>query len=148
MNDVEHAVSCFKTRFNCSQAIFSTYGPKFGIDRHFCLKIAEIFGGGMAYMGNVCGAVTGAFMVIGLNYGRIRDDNEEAKEKANGFARELMEKFKARNGSILCKELINYDLSSSEKRKLAREKGIFDKCPKFIQDAAELLEEILSIPHV
>lgn len=144
MNDIENAVSCFKTEFNCSQAIFSTYGPKFGIDRDSCLKIAEVFGGGMAYMGNVCGAVTGAFMVIGLNYGRKRCNNEQAKEKAYNAAIQFVEKFKIQNCSILCNELINFDLSTPEKRLLAKEKSIFDKCPKFVQDSAKILKEIIS----
>ncbi len=144
MNNVEKAVSCFKTKFNCSQAIFSTYGPESGIDRDSCLKIAEIFGGGMAYMGNICGAVTGAFMVIGLNYGRIRDDDEEVKEKAYNGAIQFVEKFRTRNSTILCKELIDFDLSTPEKRELAREKNVFDKCLKFVHDAAEILEEIIS----
>ncbi|MFX1284169.1 MAG: C-GCAxxG-C-C family protein [Promethearchaeota archaeon] len=144
MNNVENAVSCFKTKFNCSQAIFSTYGPKLGIDRGSCLKIAEIFGGGMAYMGNVCGAVTGAFMVIGLKYGRKRDNDEQAKEKAYDAATRFVEEFKTRNGTIMCRELIDFDLSTPEQRELAREKNIFDKCQKFVQDSAEILEKIIS----
>jgi C_GCAxxG_C_C family probable redox protein len=144
MNDVERAVACFDTKFNCCQSIISTYGPKFGLDRDSCLKIAEVFGGGMASSGNVCGVVTGAFMVIGLNSGRTRDDDEQAKEIPAKNAEEFIKKFKERNGSTLCKALINYDLSIPENRIGAKEKGVFDNCGELVRDAAEILEELIN----
>ncbi|MCX5693871.1 MAG: C-GCAxxG-C-C family protein [Candidatus Omnitrophica bacterium] len=139
-NRVEMAVCCFKEGLSCSQAILSTYGQVLGIDKVTALKISAPFGGGMARMGETCGAVTGAFMVIGLKYAV----SKEEKEKLYGLINKFAEKFKSKNGSILCKELLGYNIGTAEGMKAVREKGLIDTlCPKLVRDAAEILEEIL-----
>ena len=144
MSQVERAVSCFREGFNCSQAVFSTYGPQLGLDRELALKVTGPFGAGMARMGQVCGAVTGSFMVIGLIRGRTRAEDEETREKAYRLVHEFVDQFTARNGSILCRELLGCDLSTEEGQALAEERNLFDTlCPKFIQDAAEIMEQFL-----
>ena len=72
MTNVEDALSLFKNGFRCSQAILSTYGLQFGLDQELALKLASPFGGGMGSLGNTCGAVTGAILVIGLKYGNSK----------------------------------------------------------------------------
>jgi C_GCAxxG_C_C family probable redox protein len=144
MNNPERAVSCFKETFSCSQAILSTYGPELGLEKEIALKVAGAFGGGMARMGEVCGAVTGAFMVIGLKHGKIKVEDEEAKEKTYLIVREFVERFKSRNGSIKCRELLGYDISTLEGIKLIKEKKLFYTiCVKYVRDAAEIIEELL-----
>jgi C_GCAxxG_C_C family probable redox protein len=112
MNNIDHAVSCFKEGFNCAQALLSTYGSQFGLDQEMALKAAGAFGGGMGRMGETCGAVTGAFMIIGLRHGKIKSEDEQTKEKAYSLVREFVEKFKSRNGSVLCRELLGCDISA------------------------------------
>ena len=144
MDKVERAISCFKEGFSCSQALLSTYGAEFGLSREIALRISGAFGGGMGRMGETCGAVTGAFMVIGLKYGKTCAEDEQSKEKTYSLVKEFVEKFRSRNGSIVCKELLGCDISTPEGRELAREKGLFITiCPKFVQDAAEIVEQIL-----
>jgi len=144
MNDVEKAVFQFKEGHSCSQSIFSTYGPKYGIDEEMALKIACPFGGGMARMGDTCGAVTGALMAIGLKYGRVDPKDEELKEETYRLVNTFVEKFKARNQTIVCRELLGYDISNPQQHDKAEEEGLFETlCPKFVQDAAEILEEML-----
>nr|MDO8080477.1 C-GCAxxG-C-C family protein [Candidatus Freyarchaeota archaeon] len=144
MNNVERAVSVFKEGFSCSQAMLSTYGTQFGLDRETALRVSGAFGGGMGRMGETCGAVTGAFMVIGLKYGQTRVGDEESKEKAYRLVKEFVDKFKSQNGSIVCRELLGCDISTPEGRRLAKEKKLFTNlCPKFVQDAAEIIEQIL-----
>ena len=144
MSQVERAVSCFQQGFNCSQAVCSTYGPQLGLDRELALKVTGPFGAGMARMGQVCGAVTGSFMVIGLIHGRTRAEDEETREKAYRLVDEFVAQFTARNGSILCRELLGCDVSTEEGRALARERNLFDTlCPKLVQDAAEILDQFL-----
>jgi C_GCAxxG_C_C family probable redox protein len=141
MRKVDDAVSCFKEGFSCSQAILSTYGQELGIDKATALRISAPFGGGMARMGETCGAVTGAFMVVGLKYAK----DKESKEKIYRLVNEFAEKFKSRNGSILCKELLGCNIGTPEGMKAVREKGLIDTlCPKLVKDAAEILEEIYS----
>jgi len=144
MNKVESAVSCFKEGFSCSQAVFSAYSGLFGLDRETSLRLAQAFGGGMARMGETCGAVSGAFMLIGLKYGKIKADDEQAKEKTYEIVRKFVDAFKSLNGSILCRDLLGCDISTSEGMKQAKEKELFETlCPKFVQNAAEIIEKIL-----
>jgi len=115
-----------------------------GMERDVALKTAQSFGGGMAQMGQTCGAVTGAFMVIGLKYGRTRADDDEAKRRTYALVREFVEQFKARNGTILCRELLGCDISTPEGNRAAKEKGLFSTvCPGFVRDAVGILEKIL-----
>ena len=144
MNKAKESVSCFKEGFSCSQAVFSTYAVGMGLNREIALKVSQAFGGGMGQMGEVCGAVTGAFMVIGLKYGRTRADDDEAKVKTYSLVKEFTEKFKARNGTIICRELLGCDIGTPEGERIAKEKKLFSTvCPGFVQDAVEILEEIL-----
>ena len=144
MSRVELAISCFKEGFSCAQALLSTYGIQFGLSRKIALKMASAFGGGMGRMGETCGAVTGALMVLGLKYGRTKAEDRASQKKTDGLGKEFVDKFKSRNESILCKELLCCDISTVEGMITAKEKHLFTTvCPKLVQDAAEILEEIL-----
>ncbi len=144
MSKVEDAVGCFSKRFNCAQAVLSAYSEGLGLDKETALKMASPFGAGMARMGETCGAVTGAFMVMGLKHGRSRVEDEQAKEKTYELMHEFMRKFKERNTSILCNVLLGFDISTPEGRKLAAEKDTHaNLCPKYVRDAAEILEQLL-----
>ncbi len=144
MSEVEKAVSLFLKGFRCSQAILSTYGQQFGLERELALKLASPFGAGMGSLGNTCGAVTGAFMVLGLKYGNSKASESKKKEKAYQVVKEFTSRFKSRNGTIKCKKLLNCDISTSEGRNKAVEEKLFiEICPNLVQDSAEILEELL-----
>ncbi len=143
MNRVETAVSRFAAGFNCSQAVFSAYSERFGLDEKTALKIAAGFGGGMGRMAETCGAVTGALMVLGLKYGGTSPDRQ-AKELAYERVRTFADRFKACHGSLACRDLLGCDLSTAEGQEAARQNNLFaTMCPKFVRDAAEILEEML-----
>jgi C_GCAxxG_C_C family probable redox protein len=89
MSKADDAVAKIKSKFNCAQAILSTYAPKYGLDADTALKIATGFGGGMARFGRTCGAVSGAYMTIGLKYGMGSEDNTELKENTYEIIREF-----------------------------------------------------------
>lgn len=98
----------------------------------------------MARMGGTCGAVTGAFMVIGLKHGKTKADDDAAREKTYELAQQFAARFRARNKSIVCRELLGYDLATEEGRESVMEKNLFATiCPRFVKDAGEILEEIL-----
>jgi len=140
---VEEAAAYFEQGFSCSQAVFATYAGSLGLKPEIALPIADAFGAGMGGMAETCGAVTGAFMVIGLKYGRVHPEDAEAKEKTRRLIKEFVRRFKNRHGSITCKTLLDVDISTDEGMKAAREKGLFDThCPKFVRDAAEILEKL------
>lgn len=145
MSRVDRAVSCFKSGLNCSQAILFTYGEQFGLTREAALKLAAGFGGGMGRLGDTCGAVTGAFMVLGLKHGPAELADQQAKDTAYERVREFAHRFRARNGTTVCRDLIQCDIDTPEGLARAREQGLFTTiCPKFVQDAAEILEEMLA----
>jgi C_GCAxxG_C_C family probable redox protein len=124
--------------------VLSSFGEEFGLARELALKIAGAFGGGMARMGETCGAVTGALMVIGLKYGMTQAKDEASRDKTYKLAQELATRFKERHGSIICRELLGYDLNSPEERKAAYDKGLFSTlCPQLVRDAVEIVEQLL-----
>jgi len=144
MNKAEKAVALFKEGFSCSQAVFSAFSEDFGLDRNTSLKISQPFGGGMAHLGEACGAVTGAFMLIGLKYGRTKADDLEARDRTYAKMRQFTVRFKALHCSIQCRCLLGLDLGTEEGMRLAREKNLFQTiCVKYVQDAATIVEEFL-----
>jgi len=144
MDTNERAAACFNDGFSCSQAVFSTFAQQFDLSVEMALKIAAPFGGGMARMGEICGAVTGAFMVIGLAYGHTTVENQDLKEETYKLVNEFVSQFKARNGSIKCRELIGYDMCTPEKLQQANESGVFDTvCPRLVEDSAEIISMLI-----
>jgi C_GCAxxG_C_C family probable redox protein len=144
MNNVERAVARFSEGFNCSQAVFSAYSEQMGLDNKTAAKIASGFGGGMR-MAETCGAVTGAFMVIGLKFGAAQPQDKAAKQRTYDLVEDFTNRFKACRGSVICKELLGCDIGTPEGIKTAHEEDLFNSlCPKLIVDAAEILEQILS----
>lgn len=144
MGKADCAVSSFKEGSNCSQSVLSTYSKLFGLNHEISLKIAQAFGEGMARMGQTCGAVTGAFMVIGLKHGKVKVEDEEAKEKTYEIVREFVKRFKSLHGSIMCKDLLGYDLDIPEELEEVEEKQICEtRCPEFVKNAVEILGKLL-----
>jgi C_GCAxxG_C_C family probable redox protein len=83
-------------------------------------------------------------MVIGMRYGRTELDDLAAKEKTYEVAQEFIREFRRRHHSVNCTELLGYDLSNPRQLADAREKKVFHaKCPEFVRDAGDILEEIL-----
>lgn len=142
----EVALSHFRNNYNCAQSIFSTFGPLFGLDEDTCLKIACPFGGGMARHGYVCGAVSGALMVIGLSKGKGVDDGEDCKKHTYALADEFIQSFQKRCGSIICKELIGCDLSNPLEYERAKAENLFVvKCENYVIASVEILEKLLCL---
>ena len=144
MTRIEKAEEMFTNGFNCSQAVLSVFAEEMGLSEDIALKIATQFGGG-ARKGEICGAVSGALMVLGLKYGHGYCENmSEAKGKAYGIAEEYMNRFAKANGSVVCRELLGYNISKPEDMAKIKELGLFQKtCPEMIKNAVEILEEML-----
>jgi C_GCAxxG_C_C family probable redox protein len=144
MTNSEKAVSYFKGSFNCAQSVFATFAPQFGIPETDAFKIACPFGAGMGRMQETCGAVSGAFMVIGLKYGKYLAEDKASKEITYEKVREFSKKFTELNNSLKCRDLIGVDLSTMDGLELAKEREVFEKlCVKYLQNAVTILEEIL-----
>jgi C_GCAxxG_C_C family probable redox protein len=143
ISDVDQTVACFKKGINCSQALLSTYGKHYGLDPELALKLSGAFGSGMG-MGETCGAVTGALMVIGLKHSKAAGSRLLSKDRTEDVAHEFLERFKTRHGTVSCKDLLGCDVSTSEGLKTAKQEKHFKKrCPEYVKDAALILEELL-----
>jgi C_GCAxxG_C_C family probable redox protein len=143
-NETEKAVSRFNEGFNCAQALLSAFASRFGLSEEEALRLATPFGGGIARMGEVCGAVSGALMALGLRHGYSRQEDKEAKEACYGTASVFAARFRARHGSIVCRELLGCDLTSTEGTAHFKEKNLLTTvCAVVVRDAAEIVSELL-----
>ena len=125
--------------------MFAGFGEQFGVDREMAFAIARAFGGGLG-MGNICGALSGAFMVLGFKF-RDESDEREARYKTYDLVREFVKRFESRHGTIMCKALLDgVDLGTEIGRQEALDKELFKTvCPKYVRDAGEILNDLLGL---
>ena len=148
MSKAEEAVSTFDKGFSCSQAVISAFTDDFGLDNETALKVAGGFGGGMGRMGEVCGAVTGGIMVIGLKNSAGEAETGETKGKNYEIVRNFIARFRSRNENIRCNDLLGVDISTHEGHEQAAKLGLFKtRCRQYVHDAAEILENMLLVQH-
>jgi C_GCAxxG_C_C family probable redox protein len=122
----------------------TAFSDEFGLHDEVALRLACAFGGGMGRMARTCGAVTGAFMVIGLKYGQTKGNDKTAKDKTYALVKEFAGLFAKEYGSTECRELLACDISTPEGLKIANEKDLFKTiCPKCIENAVKILEKLL-----
>jgi C_GCAxxG_C_C family probable redox protein len=144
MIKADHAVACYKGGFSCSQALLSSFSEELGLDKATACKVASGFGGGIGRTGNICGAVSGALMVIGLKYGKATPENCAEREKTYEIVREFYRDFEALHGSVNCTELLGYDLSNPADCAVAQQNHVAArKCPDYVRDAVVILEKII-----
>jgi C_GCAxxG_C_C family probable redox protein len=144
MTKADDAHRCFISRFTCSAAVFSTFSEELGLNPDTAKKIACGFGAGISKTGNICGAVSGAILVIGLKYGKTVADDDAATEKTRALVRQFIHAFTEKNGSVNCTELLGYNLSDPAAYARARDEELFvTKCPLLVRDAAEIVDTIL-----
>jgi C_GCAxxG_C_C family probable redox protein len=138
------AVAAFSRGASCSMAVFSAYAPDLGLDAGTAASIASPFGAGISRTDDICGAVTGALMVIGLAQRKEDIRDAPSREKVYELSRRFIAEFTARNGSVMCTDLVGYDLSQEDQYREAKEQKVFaTRCPKLVRDAGEILEKIL-----
>ena len=137
------AVKRFLEGNACSQAVLSQYCDLFGLDRTRAIKIASGFGAGM-HMGKTCGAITGAYMVLGLRFGTEESDKSAGRKDVYNAVIEFTRMFEQRNGTTDCRDLLGCDITTAEGSQIAKDQKLFTTvCPRFVQDASELLNMIL-----
>lgn len=136
----------FLNGYNCSQAVLLAFCEDFGLEKETALKISEPFGGGMGRMREVCGTVTGMFMVLGLAMGNSDAKDGSTKKNVYKSVQVLAEKFKEDNGSIICRELLGLQKANKESYVPSERTTEYYKkrpCPELCKYAADILEEYL-----
>ena len=139
----EMATRLFDQGYNCSQAVFSVYAEECGLDPVVARKIATSLGAGIGRTGNICGAVSGAILAIGLLHGMNNHDDSAGKEKSYALDQRFIQEFTNRYGSIECPVLLGFHLGIPQQREEAQKEGAVKKiCPGIIIGSTEILDEI------
>ncbi len=142
----EKAQQLFKEGYNCSQAVFGAFSDDIGMELKSALRIASSFGGGMGRLREVCGAVSGMFMVAGIIFGYDEPKDTEAKKEHYQLIQELAERFKETNGSIVCRELLGLGKGPDNPTPEARTESYYKKrpCAEYVKCAAEIMEQYIN----
>ena len=147
MTHSQKAGELFAAGKNCAQAVFASFCDVTGMDEEMALRLSSSFGGGMGRMREVCGAVSGAFMVIGVLYGYSEHD-EQAKKELYAMVRDFADRFRSRNGSIICRELLSGagvpSDTSNDPEKRTPEYYKKRPCREYVEIAAEILDEMIA----
>lgn len=141
-NKAETAKALFQQGYNCSQAVLAAFSDELGLERETALKLASSFGGGMGRLREVCGAVSGMFMVAGLMYGYSDPGDQAAKAEHYRLIQELAARFKEENQSIICRELLGLEKGPDSPIPAQRTGEYYKKrpCAELVGYAAELME--------
>ena len=132
----------FKQGYNCSQSVFAAFCDETGLDINTALKIASSFGGGMGRLREVCGAVTGMFMVVGMKYGYKDASDKRAKTEHYRLIQDLAKQFEKENGSIICRELLGISKKHDNPIPEARNENYYKNrpCAELVEQAARILD--------
>jgi C_GCAxxG_C_C family probable redox protein len=109
------------------------------------MKVGNAFGGGMGMMGGTCGTVTGAFIILGLKCGASDVEDKVAKARTYELVKNFAQEFEARNGSVICRDLLGFDIDiGSRENNTDSNRIISERCPGFIRDSIEILRDIFT----
>jgi len=146
MTHKDKACKLFLDGCNCAQAVFTAFSDVTGIDEKTSLKLSSSFGGGIGRLREVCGACSGMFMVAGVLYGPTDNATKEERGKHYAQIQEMAEMFKEKNGSIICREILQNRSLSKGTTPTERTDDFYKSrpCLKCVADAAEIMENILN----
>lgn len=141
----ELAKDLFIEGYNCSQAVLAAFEDEIGLDLETCLKIASSFGGGMGRLREVCGAVSGMFMVAGLIYGYTDPKDYSAKTEHYRRIQQLAKQFEEQNGSIVCRELLGLSVKADAPVPEKRTEQYYKKrpCAELVEQAAAIMDDYI-----
>lgn len=140
----EEVLNQFKDGYDCAQVVFRYWANKLGFDEKTALKIATGFGAGML-QGETCGAVIGAYLAMGLQFGHcdLGEVGADQKVRAIKMNTQFREKFLEKYPSSICNKLLGADFTTAEGQRLIQEKQLMTTfCPKLVADVIAILEEL------
>ncbi|MBQ7801244.1 MAG: C_GCAxxG_C_C family protein [Oscillospiraceae bacterium] len=138
------ASELFTQGYNCAQAVAAAFSDVTGLDEQFSARMASSFGGGMGRMREVCGAVSGMLMVLGLLYGYDDPGDNAGKRELYGEVQQLAGQFREEAGSIICRELLKNP--ASDPNPTPRTAEFYQKrpCERMVMLAACLMDEFIA----
>ncbi len=143
---VERAKGLFRSGYNCCQSVVLAYADVIELDEHLAATVAASFGGGMGRLREVCGTVSGMSLVAGFLAPSPTNDNPEAKKRNYALVQEFAEAFRARNGYIVCRQLLGLDRDKDEPTPSPRTAEYYRKrpCVEYVGDATRIIGEYLN----
>jgi len=143
-NHCQNAITIFRTGMNCAQAVLTTFSKELNFDIESAAEISSGFGGGMGRLQETCGAVTGAFMVLGIYTSRKYSDTAQRKENLYTLIQEFNSRFSAIHKTTNCRLLLGIDLKTPEGRRVMSAQNLSEHvCEKCITDSVLILEELI-----
>ena len=141
----ETAMENFRSGYNCAQSVVLAFEDLVPVDKSTLSKMASSFGAGMGRLREVCGSVSGMFMIAGILYGFGEPVTGTAKTEHYALIQELARRFEEKNGSIVCRELLGLDVRHDSPVPEARTDEYYKKrpCVELVGDAAEILDAYL-----
>ena len=144
MEPIARAVQMFRDGYNCAQSLLGVYGPLHGLDRETSLRLAAPLGGGCSRCDGMCGAASGAVLVLGLVHGYTDTGDEAGQERTRDLTQEFLRRYAARQGSTQCTDILGENLSLPGVAERVSEVDLCQQvCPDVVRAAAEILEELL-----
>ncbi len=144
MKRVDLAVRMFNDGYSCAQSMLGAFGPDLGLDRDQALKLAGPFWAGLSCTGGLCGAASGAILVLGLARGNTHPDDQVGRKQMTALTQEFLRRYGERQGSTLCTDILGYDLTRPGMLERVRAEGLSKPvCPDAIRAAGEILLELL-----
>lgn len=141
----DKACDLFVNGANCAQAVFAAFSEELGMEEELCLKLSSTFGGGMGRLREVCGAVSGMFMVAGVLKGYGAND-DAAKAEVYALVQDMANQFKVQHSTIICRELLRLPSAVPASPVPTKRDESFYKsrpCLHFVETAALIAEKLL-----
>ena len=150
MNHEEKAKDLFQSGYNCAQSVFAAYAEELGMDFETALKVSSSFGAGMGRLREVCGTVSGMFMVVGLALDYSTNANKDEKTEHYKRIQYLAAEFEKMNGSIICRELLGLDHKKDSPTPSDRTTEYYKKrpCKELVGDACKILDKYLETTKI
>jgi len=143
------AAELFLSGANCAQAVVLAFEDVTGLEPELAAKMSSSFGGGMGRLREVCGAVSGMLMVLGIVYGYTEPGENDCNKKAHyQDVQALAGKFREEVGSIVCREILKNPPSDPNPTPRTAEFYRQRPCARMVMTAARILDEyIAEHPH-
>lgn len=142
----KRAAELFRQGFNCSQSVFAAFCDEFGMDEKTALRVSAGLGGGVGRLREVCGALTGAAMAVGIKFGATEAGDVRAKAETYEKVQEIAAELKKKHSSVICRELLGLPAGEPAQPKPSERGPAFyanRPCARLVEDAAAAAEKIL-----
>ncbi len=145
MNRCKQACIYREQGYNCAQAVIAAFADLTGLTEEQSMAVSGGFGGGVGgCREEVCGAISGGVMALGLLYPHLDGGNQNSKQKLYELTQEFRSRFYETFGQTRCAALMQSSSTANEKTPVAAALGITEGCDVFVVTAVELVEQMLA----